>query len=51
MSAHASPAEVRSRLHHPIIDGDGHWIEYRPVFAERMRQVADLVAGAHIHAG
>jgi hypothetical protein len=40
MSAHASPAEVRSRLSHPIIDGDGHWIEYSPVFAERMRQVA-----------
>jgi predicted TIM-barrel fold metal-dependent hydrolase len=40
MSAHASPAEIRSRLNHPIIDGDGHWIEYRPVFAERMRKVA-----------
>jgi predicted TIM-barrel fold metal-dependent hydrolase len=40
MSAHASPAEIRSRLHHPIIDADGHWIEYTPVFAERMRQVA-----------
>jgi predicted TIM-barrel fold metal-dependent hydrolase len=40
MSAHASPAEVRSRLNHPIIDGDGHWIEYGPVFAERMRKVA-----------
>jgi predicted TIM-barrel fold metal-dependent hydrolase len=40
MSAHASPEQVRSRLSHPIIDGDGHWIEYGPVFAERMRQVA-----------
>ena len=40
MSAHASPAEIRSRLNHPIIDGDGHWIEYGPVFAERMRKVA-----------
>ncbi len=40
MSAHASPAEIRSRLNHPIIDADGHWIEYTPVFAERMRRVA-----------
>jgi hypothetical protein len=40
MSAHASPEQVRSRLSHPIIDGDGHWIEYGPVFAERIRQVA-----------
>ena len=40
MSAHASPEQVRSRLSHPIIDGDGHWIEYGPVFAERMRKVA-----------
>jgi predicted TIM-barrel fold metal-dependent hydrolase len=40
MSAHATPEQVRSRLNHPIIDGDGHWIEYSPVFAERMRKVA-----------
>ena len=40
MSAHASPEQLRSRLNHPIIDGDGHWIEYTPVFAERMRKVA-----------
>src|SRR5260370_7276241 len=40
MSSHRSPAEVRSSLKHPIIDGDGHWVEYNPVFAERMRKVA-----------
>jgi predicted TIM-barrel fold metal-dependent hydrolase len=40
MSAHASPEEIRSRLSHPVIDGDGHWIEYTPVFAERMRKLA-----------
>ena len=31
---------IRSQLSHPVIDGDGHWIEYAPVFAERMRKVA-----------
>src|SRR4051794_1416347 len=40
MSSHRSPSEVRASLKHPIIDGDGHWVEYNPVFAERMRKVA-----------
>jgi predicted TIM-barrel fold metal-dependent hydrolase len=40
MSAHRSPAEIRASLKHPVIDADGHWIEYSPVFSERMRKVA-----------
>src|SRR5271170_5732819 len=40
MSSHLSPAEIHAGLKHPVIDGDGHWIEYAPVFAERMRKVA-----------
>ena len=40
MSSHRSPSEVRAGLKHPIIDGDGHWVEYNPVFAETMRKVA-----------
>ena len=39
MSSHASPAEIRAKLKHPVIDGDGHWVEYDPVFSERMRKV------------
>ncbi len=38
MSAHASPAQIRSNLSHPIVDGDGHWLEYAPVFSEKMRK-------------
>jgi predicted TIM-barrel fold metal-dependent hydrolase len=40
MSAHKDwhPEQVRSRLDHPIIDADGHWIEYGPVFVERARK-------------
>ena len=34
------PEQVRSRLSHPVIDGDGHWIEYGPVFAEQVRKAA-----------
>ena len=40
MSSHRSPSEVRASLKHPIIDGDGHWVESNPVFAERMRKLA-----------
>src|SRR5262245_63308041 len=36
---HSTPEEIRSRLGHPVIDGDGHWVEFDPVFAERMRKV------------
>jgi predicted TIM-barrel fold metal-dependent hydrolase len=39
MSAHGTPEQIRAKLSHPVIDGDGHWIEYTPVFAERMRKV------------
>src|SRR6516165_6747068 len=34
------PEQVRSRLSHPVIDGDGHWIEYGPVFVEQVRKAA-----------
>ena len=44
MSAHASPEQIRSQLSHPVIDGDGHWIEYAPVFAEKMRKAAGTKA-------
>jgi predicted TIM-barrel fold metal-dependent hydrolase len=40
MSAHLSPSQVHSRLKHPVVDGDGHWLEYTPVFSEKMRKVA-----------
>src|SRR5258706_13723979 len=40
MSSHRSPSEVRASLKHPIIDADGHWVEYTPVFAEKMRKAA-----------
>jgi len=36
---HQSAAQIRSTLDHPVIDGDGHWVEFDPVFAERMRKV------------
>ncbi len=37
--AHKTPEQIRASLKHPVIDGDGHWVEYDPVFAEKMRKV------------
>src|SRR5438046_2344765 len=49
MSAHHTPEEIRKGLTHPVIDGDGHWVEYTPVFAERIRKVTgDLGANGFL---
>jgi predicted TIM-barrel fold metal-dependent hydrolase len=38
-----SPAGIRAQLGHPVIDGDGHWLEAIPIFLEHLRDVG----GAH----
>jgi predicted TIM-barrel fold metal-dependent hydrolase len=32
-------AEIRAGLKHPVIDGDGHWMEPIPIFLEHLREV------------
>ena len=41
---HATPDHVRARLSHPVIDADGHWLHYGPVFREEIRKVGGDVA-------
>ena len=38
--------EIRKRLSHPILDGDGHWIEFEPAVLDYLKDVAgaDMVA-------
>jgi predicted TIM-barrel fold metal-dependent hydrolase len=49
MSSHQTPQEIHKNLKHPVIDGDGHWVEYQPVFAERIRKVTgDLGANGFL---
>ena len=49
MSAHHTPEEIHKGLTHPVIDGDGHWVEYTPVFAEHIRKVTgDLGANGFL---
>ena len=48
-NGHKTPTQIRSKLNHPIVDADGHWLEYGPVFAEQMRKVGgDLAADAFL---
>src|SRR3989442_10048321 len=35
---------LRSRLNHPIIDADGHWLEYLPVMREEFRRIGGAAA-------
>jgi predicted TIM-barrel fold metal-dependent hydrolase len=36
---HASASSIHARLHHPVIDSDGHWIEFEPAAMDYLRQV------------
>ena len=50
--SHRTPAQIRSAPRTiRSIDGDGHWVEFDPVFAERMRKVGgDLAADGFLAA-
>ena len=38
-------AAVRAASHHPVIDGDGHWLEPVPIFLDYLSDVAGPVGG------
>ena len=38
-NGHLKPAEVRARVHHPVIDADGHWLEFGPTVCEQLRRI------------
>lgn len=44
-------ARIRKNLNHPVIDGDGHWIESAPVFADYIREVGGAQMAADYLAG
>src|SRR5262245_5100790 len=43
-------AKVRRRLDHPVIDGDGHWLEPMPIFLDYLRQVGGPSLVEHFRA-
>jgi predicted TIM-barrel fold metal-dependent hydrolase len=36
---HPSASRIRATLSHPVIDADGHWVEYGPVMTEQLRRI------------
>ncbi|MGH7391646.1 MAG: amidohydrolase family protein [Candidatus Rokuibacteriota bacterium] len=38
-NGHMDARTLRSRLNHPIIDADGHWLEYAPIMREEFRRI------------
>ena len=43
-SAPTEARTLRARLSHPIIDADGHWLEYMPVMREEFRRIGGAAA-------
>src|SRR5712692_11412768 len=41
---HVDPAAIHSRLTHPVIDSDGHWLEFGPTILEYMNKVGGTKA-------
>ena len=38
-NGHNDAATIRAGLPHPVIDADGHWLEYTPFMNEQMRRI------------
>ena len=41
---HADPKAIRAKLNHPVIDSDGHWVEYSPVIQDYLKKVGGTKA-------
>jgi predicted TIM-barrel fold metal-dependent hydrolase len=48
---HQDPAGIRAKLDHPVVDSDGHWIEYFPTILDYLRQVAGNKAAEGMKGG
>ena len=42
MAEKSASAKIHRRLNHPVIDADGHWIEFEPTLLDYL----DAVAGS-----
>ncbi|MBV8773295.1 MAG: amidohydrolase family protein [Deltaproteobacteria bacterium] len=51
MPSSHDPAQIHARLNHPVIDSDGHWVEYFPLLLEYLRKVAGDKAAEGMKSG
>ena len=43
-NGHLDARKLHARLDHPVIDADGHWLEYGPVMREEFRRIGGAAA-------
>ena len=48
---HHDPAQIHAWLSHPVIDSDGHWVEYFPLLLDYIRNVAGVKAAEGMKSG
>lgn len=51
MPSSHDPAQIHANLNHPVIDSDGHWVEYFPLLLEYLRKVAGNKAAEGMRSG
>jgi predicted TIM-barrel fold metal-dependent hydrolase len=44
VSGHTEASRLHGRLTHPVIDADGHWLEYGPVMRDEFRRIGGEAA-------
>lgn len=43
-NGHMTPSGVRAQLNHPVIDADGHWLEFGPYVRDALRRIGGVKA-------
>lgn len=38
-NGHQNASQIRARLRHPVIDADGHWLEFGPLIREQLKKI------------
>ena len=49
--AHLTAAEIRERVGHPIVDGDGHFMEFMPLVDDEIVTYLEEAGGATLRVG
>ncbi|MDH3679386.1 MAG: amidohydrolase family protein [Acidimicrobiia bacterium] len=44
MTGRRSAAEIRAGLDHPVIDADGHWVEFAPLVLDELERIGGSIA-------
>jgi len=45
-NGHADARALHARLNHPVVDADGHWLEYGPLMRREFKRIGGDAAPA-----